>query len=237
MQVTTGSFNEQGRHFDEHELVFMMGEELKKPLTAIKALSEAQYSSNDTHHSILLETRKALRTIDNILLYQKLQADQLSLNFGPVHIGSTLTHVAHDLQPLSLARGCETEIYIQSGTSSIHAHSGALQSALESLWQAVLGMTHRPSAMTWHVYRTKQGVRVALTNSSLDLDRVLLTHADKAGQSRQPYTGIAGPATDLVIANNFFSLLGGRLRKTTRDGKPGFGVTLPMSQQMTIVYS
>jgi|GEM_PF-2338840 len=225
--------NEKLNH--EHDAVFMMGEELKKPLTVIKALAEYSHE-NDQSRTIILESKKALRTIDNMLLFKRIDADQLALQLSPVHVGSTLTQVAHDLQPLAAGRGCETEVFIQSGISSVNAHAGALKSSIECLWQAMITMTEKPSAMTWHVSRNKNGVQVSLTNSSIDLSRVALGRKNVAiGSSSQPYMGVSGAATDLILAHKLFLILGGTLRKTKKQGSEGFTVTLPISEQLAFL--
>ncbi len=226
------------KQYTAQEIVYMLGEELKKPLTTIKALSEL--NQNSAANSITLEVKKALRTIDNVLLHQQLTDRQTYLDLGPIHIGSTLTDVANDLKPLSISYGCDTEVFIQSGLSSVHAHPAALKSGLESLWQAVLQMTLKPSTMTWHVYKShikSEGVRISLTNSSIDLSDVSLgaSSTKNAGHSKQPITGVSGSSTDLLTASNFFHLVGGKLQKTKKDGKTGFAVTLPLSTQLSFV--
>jgi hypothetical protein len=211
----------------------MMGEELKKPLTAIKLLAE---NNAENLSAISLEARRALRTVDNILLYQQLASDQTSLILEPVHVGNTLTQVAHELSPLSIEFGCETEVFIQSGMSTVDVDSAVLRSGIESLWQAVLGMAERPSPVSWHVYRTPQGIRIAVTNNSLDLKKVSLSARQAlSGQSRQPFAGIAGPATDLLTARGLFTLLGSTLTKVTREGQQGLAVTFRPSAQLALV--
>lgn len=222
----------QNRQDAEHKLVFMLGEELKVPLTAIKLLAE----NGSDAQAISLEARKALRTVDNMLLYQQLSANQTMLQLEPVHVGSTLTQVANDLAPLSIQFGCETEVFIQSGINTVDVDSSLLRAGIESLWQSVLGMTDRPSPVVWHVYRNNQGIRVAVINNSLDLSKLKLANSYKnAGKSRQPFSGIAGPATDLVTAKGLFSLLGSKVTKITKEGQQGFAVTLRPSAQLALV--
>ncbi len=216
----------------EHKLVFMMGEELKKPLTAIKLLAE----NRSDMATVSLEARKALRTIDNILMYQQFSSEQTALVLEPVHIGSTLTQVANDLRPLSQEFGCETEVFIQSGISTVDVDKSVLRSGIESMWQAVLGMTERPSPLSWHVYRTNRGIRIAVINNSIDLSKVKLSQNSKnEGKSRQPFAGIAGPATDLVTAKGLFGLMDSQLSKVTKDGQHGLAVTLNPSAQLALV--
>jgi K+-sensing histidine kinase KdpD len=224
------ALDQTNSRFDEDNLVFMMGEELKKPLTAIQALAE----SNSESQTIRLEARRALRTIDNVLLYQQLAADQLSMQFSPVHIGSTLTNVARDLQPLSIERGCETEVFIQSGIATVDSDPRVLKSGIESLWQAVLGMTERPSPLVWKVYRAPQGIRIAVINNSVDLSKVHLSKINKT-KSKQPFAGIAGPGTDLVAARGIFDLLGSNISKIHKEGQHGLAVTLPISKQLALM--
>lgn len=221
--------------FNEDNLVFMLGEELKKPLTAIKALAENTKNPQDTK-AITHEARRALRTIDNVLLYQQFTQNQLALELAPVHVGSTLAQVAAELEPLSIERGCETEVHIQSGIKTADVDSQALRSGIESLWQAVLGMTQRPSPLNWHVYQAKNGIRIAVTNNSLDLSKVSFGRGQQSvGLSRQPYAGISGPATDLITACGMFDLLGSGVSKVRKEGSSGLAVTLQPSAQLALV--
>jgi hypothetical protein len=222
----------QNSHVTEHKLVFMMGEELKKPLTAIKMLSEA----SDSNAKINLEAQKALRTVDNILLYQQLSWNQLALVTEPVHVGSTITEVANNLRGLSVEFGCETEVYIQHGISTVDVDKNILKSGIESLWQAVITMTEKPSPLVCHVYRTNQGIRLAIVNNSIDLSKVKLSSSNaNAGVSKQPFQGIAGPATDLVTARGLFGILGSELSKVTKNGVKGLAVTFKPSTQLELI--
>jgi hypothetical protein len=232
MQSQIGPENGQIRQFAEHELVFMMGEELKKPLMNIKLLAESQ----DAYSTIGLEAHRALRTIDNVLLFQQLSSDQLSLTLEPIHVGNTLTNVATQLQPLSMEFGCETEVFIQSGINTVDVDNRVLKSGLESLWQAMLGMTQRPSTLSWHVYKSPKGIRIALLNNSVDLSKVSFSkNHETAGSSRQPFAGVAGPATDLLTASGLFTILGTSLTKIKKEGQQGLAVTLKASTQLALV--
>lgn len=212
-------------------LTFMLGEELKKPLITIQALAER---SSDT--AIQSESRRALRTIDNILYLQQVSAGQQQLNLTTVHAGSALAQVAGSLRSLSIEHGCETEVDIQSGIPPVHADSRVLRCGLESLWQAVIAMTERPSAVAWKVYRTNKGIRVVVTNNSMNLDKMTLSRFNNiAGKTRQPIVGVSGPATDLLTAQGLFGLLGTKLIKVSKTGTSGLAVTLPISKQLALV--
>lgn len=222
----------QNRHVSEHKIVFMLGEELKKPLTAIKMLSESSTDGN----KINIEAQKALRTVDNVLLYQQLSENQLKLVPEPVHVGSTVTEVANSLRSLSIEFGCETEINIQHGISTVDVDKNILRSGLESMWQAVLSMAEKPSPLICHVYKTKQGIKIAIVNSSVDLSKVTLSKSGKnAGVSRQPFQGIAGPATDLVAAKGLFGMLDSEISKVTKSGIRGLAVTFRPSMQLELI--
>jgi hypothetical protein len=97
-------------------------------------------------------------------------------------------------------------------------------------------MTEKPSPVSWHVYRTAQGIRVAVVNNSLDMKKVSLsTKRTSAGKSKQPIAGIAGPATDLMTAKVLFTLLGSTLTKITKEGQQGLAVTFRPSAQLALV--
>ena len=229
MQQITRSI-EPETMFSHDKAVFMLGEELKQPLITIKALAE---STENT--AIQLEAKRALRSIDNLLYYQQVARKQQSLQFTTVHVGDALTDVSHRLQPLSLERGCETEIKIQSGIAPVYADPTALRLAIESLWQAMIAMTQRPSPLNWHMYKSNNAIRLTVINSSLDLSRVHFSRQNLGNFTKQPYSGIAGPATDLLTSNGIFTLLGGQLTKVRKDGLPGLAISLPISKQLSLV--
>lgn len=215
----------------DDRLIFMLGEELKHPLIMIKALAEQA-----ANPAIEAESRRALRTIDNILYLQQLSTGQQQLKLTTVHAGSTLTQVANAMRSLSIERGCETEIHIQNGIPPVYSDPYAFRYGLESLWQAVIGMAEKSSAVNWEVYRSGKNIRVLVTNNSLKLDKVVLSNTqDNAGKTRQPFIGMSGPATDLITAQQLFGLLGARIAKVRRTGTSGLSVTLPISKQLALV--
>ncbi len=215
--------------FDDSKLLFMLGEELKKPLTTIKALAEG---SGD--NAVQLEARKALRTVDNVLYYQQIATKQIALQLTTVHAGSALTNVSHNLMPLSLEKGCETEIHIQPGITTVHADPRVLQSSIECLWQAILGMTNKPSPLTWQVYRSSNSIKLTVVNSSLDMSKVKL-NSSTAGKAIQPFKGISGPATDLITAQSLLNSMGAKLSKVRKDGLQGLSITMQTSTQLALV--
>ncbi len=218
--------------FNEGELVFMLGEELKKPLTVIKALSE----TDSSQRSIALHAQKALRTIDNVLLTRQINENQIQLDLTAVHVGSVLANVSEQLTPLSIEHGCETEVYIQSNISSVTADRAILVSGFESIWHTMIGLTNRPSTLRWSVYRSGKVIRVALTNNSVDLSKVTLGDSGSvAGSSTQPISGLAGPATDLSIAQQLFRSLNTQITKVHREGMSGLAVSFEPSTQLSLV--
>ena len=217
--------------FSEDKVVFMLGEELKQPLIAIKSLAE-----NTENTAIQLEAQRALRSIDNLLYYQQVARKQQSLNFTTVHVGEAFTDVARNLRPLSLERGCETEITIQSGIAPVYADPTALRLGIESLWQAIIAMTSKPSPLNWNMYRNDKLVRIVVINASLDLAKVhFRKETPRHIFSKQPFSSIAGPATDLLTSHGIVTMLGGKVSKVRREGMSGIAITLPISNQLALV--
>jgi hypothetical protein len=219
--------------FDEHELVFLLGEELKKPLTVIQALSEADQTA--IRHDISIEARRALRTIDTVLLYQRILKNQQALRFEPVHMGSTLQDVSAALRPLSLEFGCESEIHVQHATVPVDADRAVLHAAIASLWQAVLGLTKKSSPVYWHITRKGGRVRLVVTNSTIDTTKISLSQKRATGKSRQPLAGLAGPATDLLAAQGLFESMGGLLKTYRAGEQSGFSVSLQSNTQLAFL--
>lgn len=215
---------------DNDALLFMLGEELKRPLTTIKALAE-----QTDNRSIQLEARKALRSVDNMLYFQQIATNQQQLKFTTVHVGNTLTQVAYDMRPLTIEKGCTTHIQIQPGMTPVHADPVALRTGIESLWQAMIGMTSKPSSVNWQIYKSRHGIRLSVFNDSIDLTSVQLSKKNAGGKVRQPFQGIAGPATDLITAQGLFDLIGSKVTKVYKDGQHGLAITLKQSTQLALV--
>ncbi len=216
----------------DRAMSFLLGQELKAPLIALKLQAESSGSTQS-----VIQAEHALRVIDNVLLYQRIQTDQHELELGPVHIGSALTEVLTQMQTYLDSVGCEAEVYVQHGITTVDSNRSALVSALESMLQSIVAAAKRPSPVSWHVFRVKDGIRISLTNNSVDLSTISMPSAQGFTTSTQPVQGIAGPATSLITAHGLLDALGGTMRKVHRRGgeEQGFGVTLQASAQLMLV--
>lgn len=212
------------------ELLLLLGEELKQPLVAIAQLAELQAEAGSEMHA---HARQALRTIDNILLYQRAHSHQLALRLEPVHLGSAIADVAHELSPLMRAAGCRTELHIQHGLAPVDVDRQLLTSGLQSLWQAFLGTLQASSSIICQARRTPQGIRLSLHSDGSTLESLHLSSMRRT--SMQPVAAVAGPATDLLVAQGIFELLGSGLTKTVSGERVGLGATLRPSKQLQMV--
>ncbi len=215
----------------EQELLLLLGEELKQPLVAIAQLAELQAEKGTAVHA---HAQKALKTIDNMLLYQRIHTGQTALQLEPVHVGSTIQEVMHTMEPIMRAAGCRTEIVIQHGLRPVDVDRRLFSSALQSLWQAFLGTVQTENAeIICKASKTPRGIRVSLHSTAAVIGDVRFARPNSA--STQPLSGVAGPATDLLTAHNMFTLLGSELTKSFSSTTTGIGVTLPISAQLQMV--
>lgn len=212
-----------------NDLLFLLGEEIKQPLIAISQLSELK----DSGSSINAHAKEALRTIDNILLYQRVSSGQTALKLEPVHVGSTIRDVSEVMEPLMRTAGCRTEVRIQHSLSPVDVDRQVLNGALQGLWQALMSTMTDPSEIVCRAHRTKGGIRLSLTSLKADVTNLSFKRANV--KSFQPMSAVAGPVTDLLAAHGMFELLGSSLTKTEGKTFSGFGVTLKISQQLQIV--
>ncbi len=212
------------------DMLMLLGEELKQPLVSIAQLAELSDSDN---HQLLSHARQALNTIDNMLLYQRLQSGQTQLQLEPVHVGNAMHDIAHKMEPIMKSAGCRTEVIVQHGLSTVHADKKVLMSALQSLWQVFIDRLDESSEVVCHAHRIRTGIRLSLYSNGVNIDNVHLARVNTL--SVQPHNGLAGPATDLLTAQGMFELLGAQLTKSTRHHASGFGVTLPVSLQLQMV--
>lgn len=222
--------NPQRFDIRSHDLLLLLGEELKQPLVAIKQLSEI---NSATTTDVQAYAQQALRTIDNILLYQKVHSGQTNLLLEPVHVGSAIQEVAHLMNSSMKMAGCSTELKIQHGLSPVDVDRKLLSSGLQSLWQAFLGTVNQPSHIVCQAKRTPQGIRISLHSNGAELDDLKLARPNTV--SAQPITGFGGPATDLLTAKGIFELLGAELKKSSCVTQAGLGATFRVSKQLQMI--
>ncbi len=209
---------------DDSSLLALLGEELKQPLVAI-----AQMAELDESEEIQMQAKRALRTIDNVLLHRRIQTGQTMLQLEPVHVGSTMQAVQQEMKPLLKQQGCRTELHIRSGLQPVDVDRRVLHGMLQSLWQAFGSAIVDEDTINCSARKTKAGIRVTLTSDSADLKAV---HFSKANvYSSQPLTAFAGPAADFLTAKELANILGVRISKTANS----IGMTLPVSKQLQMV--
>jgi hypothetical protein len=211
------------------DLLLHLSEELKQSLVSIALLSEM----GESPEAIASHARVALKTIDNVLLYHRVHSGQTSLVLEPVHVGSTIHAVAHTMEQIMRASGCRTELNIQHGLSPVDADRHLLESALYSLWQAVLQTVTTPSEIICNARKTPGGVRLSIHSRGAQLETISLNK--KNLNSLQPLTAVSGSAMDFLAAEGLFALLGSNLNKSIRDEVIGLGVTLLPSRQLQMI--
>lgn len=208
----------------QDQLLALLGEELKQPLVAIAQLAELQ-SSDD----IGIQAKRALRTIDNVLLYKRVSSGQIQMALEPIHVGSAIQEVQHRMKPLLMQQGCRTELYISSGLRPVDVDKRLLLGVVESLWQAFASALPQKAVLQCHAKKTKNGIRVSLSSTSTTFETV---HFKKVNNdSSQPLAAFAGPSADMLAAQQLCTLLGAQITKTSR----GIGVTLTPSKQLQMV--
>ena len=210
-------------------LLFLLSEELKQPLVSIAQIAELE----DGGAMIHAYAQKALRTIDSVLLYHGLSSGQISMKLEPVHVGGTAQAVAEVMGPLMRAQACTAELDIQSSLQTADIDRKLLLSALQSLWQAVLGSLDSPSRIVCRVQKISKGVRLSVLSPAAQLDNLRLREHSKF--SSQPITALAGSSADLLTASSMFELAGARVTKTASKDMKGLGVTLRLSKQLQLV--
>lgn len=213
-----------------HELLLLLGEELKQPLVAISQLAEMQPGSSP---DLIAHAKSAMTTIDNILLYQKVASGQTSLKLEPVHVGSTMHEVASMMQPIMRVAGCRTELIIQHGLSPVDVDRRLLKSALQSLWQGFLSTVKDSSEVICQARKTPKGIRLSLYSAGSTIEDLHFAKTNPV--SSQAITGIAGSGADLLTAQGIFSLLGAELNKSSAKKVTGIGVTLKVSRQLQMI--
>lgn len=218
---------------NDRQFLRMLSEEVKSHITTVRFMVEANTPGSD----IDVELQRTLRTIEHTQLLWDIIANPTQLSLGPVHVGSTLFNVSEAMRPLARKRGSTAHISIQHGTHAVDADARVIAGGLACLWQAILDYLPAPQAdMHWQVRNTAKGVQVRVVTAGLDLRSVARrSSVMRAGTSRQPFSSVAGPATDLVTAYGLLETLGAQIRQTTSQAGKGLTFTLRASQQLSLV--
>ena len=211
------------------ESFMLLGEELKVPLISILQQVELGHASVDVESY----ASQALRTIESLLLYQRVNSGQLSLNLEPVHVGSTMQSVANTMHPFMRTAGCTVRLDIQHGLRPVTADRRVLEAALLSLWQGFVTTVDEGSEVVCQARRTRGGIRVSLLSQTSTLDAVHFSQLNM--RSSQPIIHAEGTSLDLVTAQKMFGMLGGSLGKSHSNTGYGVGATLPLSHQLQMI--
>jgi len=214
-------------------IAHMLGSELKQQLLDLRAQIYAGASTVALDASV----QRSLRSIENILLAQQAARGQLELRLQPVHIGASLQHVLYAIHDLSRQYDCEMTVTVLGRVAAVDVDRQVLQAALESLTQAVLSLTRRPSPIHWQIERDSKGqrVRMSVLNAHIKLTNIHFEQAASQFRTEQSFKAVAGPASDLRAAHQLFKCLGGDLRTTRRHGTAGMTVSLRATPQLALL--
>lgn len=214
---------------EQDQLLSMLCEELKRPLVHIEQL--AQLGGRD--HMVRSEVQRALRTIESVLVYRRLSSGQLELRLEPVHVGSVMNDVMEIMAPQMEMSGCQYSLAIHASLQPVAADRLVLQHALISLWQAYITSAKDATTITCAAKRVAGGVRITITSDEVAFDSIELSKVNL--KSTQPLSGLAGAATDLLVARGILEYAGSRLSVSRFKHTNGIGVTLPISKQLKFV--
>lgn len=209
---------------DDNSLLALLGEELKQPLVAIAQIAELQKSEQITE-----QAKRALRTIDNVLLHRRIQNGQMTLELEPVHVGSEMRDVHESMKQLFWQQGCKTELKIRQSLQPVDVDRRVLRGLLESLWQSFSSSIESDELVTCRAQQTTDGIRVTMSSPHAKLQNVHFAKTN--ARSIQPIAAFAGPAADLLTARELSTLLNAKITKSARS----IGVTLPVSKQLQMV--
>ncbi len=212
------------------ELLLLLGEELKHPLLSIAHIAEL----GDKDPRITTHVQNALRMIDTVLLYKRFASGQTELRFEPVHVGSVITEVSELVKPNMTMLGCRTSLDIQHGLKPVDIDRRLFMAGFLSLWQAFIGSMHDAGEVVCSAKTASDGtIRLSLSSRSGMVEPFTLS--DNTMHSKQPVTGFAGPAMDIMAAQGMFALAGAKVTHTRRKASSGIGVTLQSSRQIQFV--
>ena len=213
-------------HTDDY-LLLLLNEELKQPLIAISQLAEIN-GGDEAVQAISVQSKRALRSIDNIMLYRRICSGQIKLHFEPTHIGETARQVSITMNDMLTQQACTSRLILQNELGVMNADKRIVRAILESLWQGLALASSGEDQILCSAKRLQSGIRVSLRLKNDDLSGISMV---LSGNSMQPVKGLAGPSADLIAARELCRVAGLTLTKTGKS----IGVTIPFSQQLQLL--
>lgn len=217
----------QRTYYDE--LLFLLADDLKNPLVQILHLAELDKSDE----RIRIQAKKALQTIESVMLYKRLASGQSSLIFEPVHVGNAAVLVAQQLKPHMDMIGCRMQLEVQSALKTADVDRRVLEGGILSMSQAFISVMQSSQEIVCSIKSNTKGIRFSLLAPDVDLESFSITHANVRGT--QPVTAVAGSSVDILLAHGMFGLVGAEITRSKHGGYKGIGVTLPVSRQLQFI--
>jgi hypothetical protein len=236
------------------QLFMALAEELKLPLMHIArtaelrsmGISAVREDPKDPEDPALRDIRSTadmtLQLLDSYLLSLRFcMQPGARLELEPVSVSAVLHDTAEQLRQVAGQYGVELQLHVQGSYVPVLAHRQALQSALVSLGYALIEALPAAgvSAMRLQLatHRTKYGI-VAGVYGQLDelTPRMYRRARELQGRARQPLVStMPGSGAGIFIADAILGAMSSRLRVGRYGKLPGFAVTLPASEQLSLV--
>ncbi len=187
-------------------------------------LSLAQQKS----HAVLANV---LHVLDALLVSRQLH-EQMSMDLGPINVGSVMADVAHRLYPYAKALDCSIDVVVKSAQRPIIANRELLETALLALGSSVV---------TVRSYgEPAKGKPIVLAANSraesvhLGMYAPVLAGFTETPSSYGSYEALAAGGAGVWVADLLMQRMAARLKQSSFQKTPGYAAALPYSPQLTI---
>lgn len=243
MALTQASI--EGQQGSSEFLFMALAEELKLPLQQILRQSELGQlleRSQQNLQTIQTTTRATLQLLDGYLLSLRLASDpDEKFAVEPVCVSEILHDTSQQLGKLAEQYDVVLNVHVKSRYEPVMAHRNALKMAFVSLGYTLIEALPATGAsqlsLQLAVHRTKYGIVAGMYCDSEMLTPQAFQQAQRLyGQVRQPLVGVSPNAgAGIFVADAILHAMSSKLRVGRYQKLPGFAVTLPSSNQLTLV--
>jgi signal transduction histidine kinase len=223
------------------QFVSSVTHELKTPLTAIRMFTETlrldeemdRESRNEYLDTILHESERLSRLVDNVLDLGKIERGKKTYRFEPVQLEEVVEHAARTAQyPLEQA-GFALDVSVTPSLPTVQADSDALQQAILNLLINAMKYSGNSRSIALRLDRMNGHARIHVEDHGIGIapeeqERVFerFYRAPTAENQHIPGTGLG-----LTIVAHIAKAHGGRVEVTSQPGiGSSFSICLPITQ-------
>ncbi len=211
---------------NQQELTATVSHELRTPVATLRGYLDVdlaqwnQMRREDLHRDLERmqhEIKQLENLIEDLFTLSRAEVRQLSLNNGPVGVGSLVNNLVEVLAPLAWQR-CRVEMVakVEEDLPDVTADANRLEQVLQNLLQN--GIQHTPPGgiVAVFVQKDEDFVRVDVTDTGDGISAEDMEHVWERYFKGQNHEGVSNAGIGLALVKELIELMGGRVSVTSQ---------------------